>query len=1069
MKKTFLFAAIAVFSVVACQKEISTAPEGNYTVRASRESAVDTRSTVSDEGVFAWSAGDAIGLWNGSKFCELTTSTGGDASADFTGTVEGTAQSYAVYPYALNAKVESGIVKVTLPSSYEWKEGETNSPMLAECGESPTSLSFKHLGGLVKVTVKNVDADAAKFVLTADKDIAGEYSVVDEGDAKVIKSAGTEANNSVAFTFTAGTATNMAFYVPVPVGDYKFTVALQKEDGTQLWSYGGSSVNTVNRAKFILMPELTITTIPGSGEDHSGVVKESETEEIYRISTPDGLVYAAKNLFAQKKDGVYNIAADLDMTGKNYEAPKIDNVAGNFTLNGNGKTISNLGNRLIAETGSAKTVTIKDLTLDKASIKIEVTSTTEEIPNAEAGVAAFIGYAGTSENIVLENCHLANSSIEAINSSWIGGLIGYAAGFNQANNGPVFETVKITNCSVKGSTLTGGDSSVGSVIGHGIGDAATLVLIDKVEVSGNTISGNKDEKLGSVFGTVGSKVDPTAWNGQANGVHLDNSSTTIEKNTVNNKVVSGLDKLYGRNFCNLWIDGSLQNAPDLQTLLSNGGTITLESDYTGDFSVPAGVKVELNLNGHKITNVSGDTFTVGLGGELVVNGEGTVDNVSHGRSCIYNNGTVTLNGGKYTRSKEASTSTSSSGGNSYYNILNHGDLTINEGVEVYSTGAFSSLIDNGYYNYKDSDPRSGYVDGTNNAAPSLTIKGGKFSGGINTIKNDDGATLTIEGGDFSNTTQACVQNNNVATISGGTFKPAQGGHSVESNKYAGENNKGETSISGGTFDGPLYTYDGGSFKISGGTFNDMSVEAGKAAGNIIFASDYELASPVILKSGSLTVDLGSQTLEASKSSTIEVSGKGTCTTAFEVKKGTALTVKNGNIGNAGSNIFYGVHSSGGDVTLESVTFGELATYAFNGGGKLTASGCTFKGWLSGWNEGGAFNKCTFTIGKAYYPAAICYGSTEFNECLFFKNGVDPDEYGNGNKRDDDGFYRCNYVVSACQPTTTIDFKECKFIDADGKNTESLTSENHPYLSTGWGDGKPATANIKVDGKAISNK
>lgn len=779
MKKIFVFAAIAVSSVVACQKEISTVPEGNYTVRASREPAVDTRSTVSDEGAFAWSVGDAIGLWNGNNFIKLTTNASG-ATADFSGTMVSTAQSYAVFPFALNAKVESGIVKVTLPSSYEWKEGETNSPMLAECGENPTSLSFKHLGGLVKVTVKNVPAEAVKFVLTADKDIAGEYSVEDDGDAKVIKAAGTEANNSVAFSFKAGTATNMAFYVPVPVGEYKFTVALQKEDGTQLWSYEGSSANTVIRAKFILMPELTITSIPATGE------------------------------------------------------------------------------------------------------------------------------------------------------------------------------------------------------------------------------------------------------------------------------------------------GGTTSAAYLQELLNKGGTIKLDSDYVGDFTIPANVKVELNLNGHKITNVSGDTFTVGLGGELVVNGEGTVDNVSHGRSCIYNNGTVTLNGGKYTRSKEASTSTSTSGGNSYYNILNHGDLTINEGVEVYSTGAFSSLIDNGYYNYTDSNPRSGYVDGTNNAAPSLTIKGGKFSGGINTIKNDDGAALTIKGGDFSNTTQACVQNNNVATISGGTFKPAQGGHSVESIKSASENNKGETSISGGTFDGPLYTYDGGSFKISGGTFKDMSVEAGKAAGNIIFASDYELASPVILKSGSLTVDLGSKTLVASKSSTIEDSSKGTCTTAFEVKKGTALTVKNGYIGNADSNIFYGVHSSGGDVTLESVTFGENVTYAFNGGGKLDASGCTFKGWLSGWNKGGSFKNCTFTVGKAYYPAAICYGNTLFESCSFFKNDVDPDEYGNGGKRDDDEYYRCNYVVSACQPTTTVDFNGCKFIDANDKDAGSLTSDKYPYIS-GWGDGKTAIANIKVDGTVIAIK
>lgn len=639
MKKSFLFAAIVVFSVVACQKERPVAQEGNYTIRASRESSVDTRSTISDKGAFAWSAGDAIGLWNGKKFIKLTTNASG-ATADFTGTMVGTAQSYAVFPFALNANVESGTLKVTLPSSYEWKEGETNSPMLAECGENPTSLSFKHLGGLVKVSIKNVPADATKFVLTADKDIAGEYSVENIEGTNIIKSTSTEANNSVAFTFTAGIAKEMVFYVPVPVGEYKFTVALHKDDGTQLWSFDGSSINKVNRAKFILMPELTIVNIPATGEDHSGVVKESETAEVYRITTADGLVYAAANLFAQKKDGVYNIAADLDMTDKSYVAPKIDNEAGNFTLNGNGKTISNLGDRLIAETGSAKTVTIKDLTLDKANISVENIGT-----NATQGVAAFIGYAGTSENIVLENCHLSNSSIEANSSKWIGGLIGYAAGFNEAGNGPVFETVKITNCSVKGSTFLGGDSSVGSVIGHGIGDAATLVLIDNVKVSNNTISGTNDNKLGSVFGTVGSEVDPTAWNGNANGVHLDNS--TIGENTVGGNKVSGLNKLYGRNFCNLWIDGSLLKTVSSQEGLNDAAktpktTIKLAAGtYSLTSDVADGVTFEGKGDGSAIIEINQAVAlhgkNVSFRGVTVKSPNSNYTGIQHAKSVKYEN------------------------------------------------------------------------------------------------------------------------------------------------------------------------------------------------------------------------------------------------------------------------------------------------------------------------------------------------------------------------------------------------------------------------------------------------
>ena len=944
MRKTFLIAAAAVLSIVACQKEMPVAPEGNYTVRASRESAVGTKSTVSDDGAFAWSAGDAIGLWNGTKFCELTTSTGGSATADFTGIVEGTAQSYAVFPFALNAKVESGTVKVTLPASYEWKAGETNSPMLAECGENPSFLTFKHLGGLIKVSVKNVPVEAAKFVLTADKDIAGEYSVSedDEGN-KIIKSAETAENNSVAFTFTAGTATAMAFYVPVPVGDYKFTVALQKADGAQLWNYGGASVNSVTRAKFIIMPELTLTTIPGIGED----AKTS-------VTIPAN--------FSGGDFALPNTKSDVEVKVEANSLP-ITVVYGGDSHPG--KVSIDCGSNVI-----------KSFTIDLPDSHVELSGNEYTTLVSKTSLSTLVIANGTKVNTL---------------------------------------TVKAGSAVVEG------------------------------EVSSIKVESTVEEKA-KIEVREGGKVSNVENNSKAPVVAEESNKPTVSGNG-NTSVISP--------------------AAYLQSLLQAGGSILLDRDYVGDFSVPANVKVELNLNGHNITNVSSDTFTVGLGAELTISGDGTVDNVSHGKACIYNNGTVNLKGGKYTRSKEASTSTSTSGGNSYYNILNHGELIINEGVTVFQTGSFSSLIGNGYYSYTDSNPRSGYVDGTNNAAPSLTINGGSFSGGINTIKNDDGATLTINGGKFRNTTQACVQNNNVATISGGTFNPAEK-HSVESRAFTGEHNKGETSISGGTFNGPLYTDGGGTFKISGGTFNDMSVEAaGTNAGNIVFSSDYELASPVILKSGALTVDLGGKTFTASSGATIEDSSKGICVTAFEVKKGTSLTVKNGKVGDAEKSIFYGVHSSGGDVTLENVEFGAKVTYAFNGSGSLSATGCTFKGWLSGWNKSGSFKSCTFTVGKAYYPAAICYGSTVFESCKFFKNGVDPDEYGDGGKCDEDGYYRCNYVVSACQPTTTLDFNSCTFVDADGKDAGKLTSENHPYLSSGWGDGKPATANIKVDGNAIT--
>ena len=40
----------------------------------------------------------------------------------------------------------------------------------------------------------------------------------------------------------------------------------------------------------------------------------------------------------------------------------------------------------------------------------------------------------------------------------------------------------------------------------------------------------------------------------------------------------------------------------------------------------------------------------------------------------------------------------------------------------------------------------------------LTIEGGNFAGGVNTVKNDSFVVLTINGGNFSNTAQYVIMN-----------------------------------------------------------------------------------------------------------------------------------------------------------------------------------------------------------------------------------------------------------------------------------------------------------------------
>lgn len=260
-----------------------------------------------------------------------------------------------------------------------------------------------------------------------------------------------------------------------------------------------------------------------------------------------------------------------------------------------------------------------------------------------------------------------------------------------------------------------------------------------------------------------------------------------------------------------------------------GETIKLAADITGDVVVPEGVNITIDLNGKKITNSGGHTIM--NNGTLTIEGEGTVDNITHGKAALYNKGTVTLNGGTFDRTQENGQSDSSSGGNSYYTIKNVGNMTINEGVNVLTAkgngelGRFSSLVANGYYNGTTYDNDKG------EEKPTLTINNGTFSGGLNTIKNDDRAELTINNGTFKNFYQATVQNHNIATINGGTYKAASDASSPGKETYGVYNcgcdaniDLGTLTVTGGIFEGADYAIadvssQTAAVNISGGSFS----------------------------------------------------------------------------------------------------------------------------------------------------------------------------------------------------------------------------------------------------------
>lgn len=295
-----------------------------------------------------------------------------------------------------------------------------------------------------------------------------------------------------------------------------------------------------------------------------------------------------------------------------------------------------------------------------------------------------------------------------------------------------------------------------------------------------------------------------------------------------------------------YVDETKENAT-LSDALKNAGTtestIVLKNNVTGDFTIEEEQNITLDLNGYTITNTSNHTIT--NNGKLTIKDSstentGTVDNVSHGKATVWNNGTTTLEGGNFIRSQEAGIDANHNGGNSYYTLLNHGTMIVKDGVYVENKGKYSSLFENGWQNGNDNDSGKNSV---------LTIEGGTFSGGLNTIKNDDYGELTINGGSFTNMAQAAFLNWNVATVNGGTFEANEGSQAIILNGFINSNtDQGKLTINGGNFNEGknatnfLRTTNISGYKHTG----SVEINGGTIYGNIFLTNESESGSTVAI-------------------------------------------------------------------------------------------------------------------------------------------------------------------------------------------------------------------------------
>ena len=254
---------------------------------------------------------------------------------------------------------------------------------------------------------------------------------------------------------------------------------------------------------------------------------------------------------------------DINMTGTTWTPIKVDgyNGADIVTIEGNGATITGLTAPLFAGGfAGGSGIVIKDLTIADSNI---VSSNT-------IGSGAFIESVDSMALITLENCHLVNSTVTGGSGSRTGGLIGWTAGYNNVNDGPVKTYVNITNCSVVGCTITC-DGSVGGIYGHAGNNAWTYSKVENCVVKNNKLISTDDGgwRVGVVVGT-------------ANVGELTISNITESGNTLTQTgktAPAGQSNLYGRfvpvDTGKLVIDGSSIVATSEALKAVNGGNVAL--------------------------------------------------------------------------------------------------------------------------------------------------------------------------------------------------------------------------------------------------------------------------------------------------------------------------------------------------------------------------------------------------------------------------------------------------------------------------------------------------------------
>ena len=498
-------------------------------------------------------------------------------------------------------------------------------------------------------------------------------------------------------------------------------------------------------------PDVVYEIWDGTYADISSI--EVDEDGVYIIKTPAEFAAVMKLSTDYKTYQIKNItmriANHLDMAGLEWIPTKIDSYAGfsTITIYGDEYCMKGFSAPMFeGGFGGDAGIIIKDVTIVDSDI----------VSDNSSGSGAFIEVLDSVARVEMENCHLVRSSLTG---SRTGGLIGWTAGYNNVNDGPVKSYISIKDCSVDNCEITG-SGTVGGIIGQAGANAWTFQTLENCEVNNTklTSTNSSNKGIGTLVGTA-NVGEITLVDCKSIGV------TEIGADTVT-------DTIYGRlalgdtgkivdihdSTAYVW-GGFIQDAVDKMTSSNQiwliNGTVIVSNEirFQGDNIIVSGMGENATLNLNSVatgyvwpgTSNNSSGFNFGQIGDYV-------NDIKPSSSIQFSN--LTINNNKTLKDCTTSANRSTSYIYAYAENVSYTDCTLNGGVVVYGNAIFDRCVgsesdsnrycvflDNQYGgNENDYTIRNCSFDSNNSAYGCIKVADDK----------SEGATLLLSGNTFKN-------------------------------------------------------------------------------------------------------------------------------------------------------------------------------------------------------------------------------------------------------------------------------------------------------------------------------